>query len=371
MLYRVGTSASGRGRGISRTVLRNVLYLASVGLAVHLILPQIPGLERSARLVAEAAPILVCAAFLAEVASEACYAELLGRSVAAASRLGTSVRSRSRRGLDPWFMLRLTVCGYGAAHVLPGGGAAAATVTYGALRARGVDRRAVGLAVAAVSGLVYGTLVVLFSVSLLYMLVRGDLTLAETALTLVAAALVVAASLACYVVYRRPHAARRVLVDMVYRAVRVVRRRYGRREADELVDRLSDRLREELRSLRRQVRSRPLEVLGWCCLAFGYWTFDALCLVLVFLALGVPVGVGALLVSYGIATAAGALPLTPGGIGVFEATMLATLAVFGVGSEAVIPVLGYRLFNFWLPIPLSALLYPTLRKAGRGGSTVK
>ncbi len=51
--------------------------------------------------------------------------------------------------------------------------------------------------------------------------------------------------------------------------------------------------------------------------------------------------------------------------------MLATLAVFGTGSEAVIPVLGYRVFNFWLPIPLSALLYPTLRigsaKAARGG----
>ena len=40
----------------------------------------------------------------------------------------------------------------------------------------------------------------------------------------------------------------------------------------------------------------------------------------------------------------------------------------GVGSEAAIPVLGYRLFNFWLPIPLSAILYPTLRKAGGGGS---
>ncbi|HET7270764.1 MAG TPA: YbhN family protein [Rubrobacter sp.] len=349
------------GRRISRTVLRNVLYLASVGLAVHLILPQIPGLERSAELVAKAAPLLVFAAFVAEVTSEVCYAELLGRSVAAASRMGTTIRSRSRSGLGPWFTLRLTVCGYGAAHILPGGGAAAATVTYGALRARGVDRKAVGLAVAAVSGLVYGALVVLFSGSLLYMFILGDLTPAQKALTLVAAVLVVAGTFAGYVAYRKPRVARRILGDIVHRTVRVVRRQYGRREADELIDRLADRLGEELRSLRRQVRSRPLEVLGWCCLAFGYWVFDALCLVLIFLALGVPAGVGELLVAYGIATAAGALPLTPGGIGVFEATMLATLAVFGVGSEAAIPVLGYRLFNFWLPIPLSALLYPTLR----------
>ena len=108
-----------------------------------------------------------------------------------------------------------------------------------------------------------------------------------------------------------------------------------------------------------------MEVVGWCCLAFSYWAFDASCLVLMFHALGVQAGTGELLVAYGIATAAGALPLTPGGIGVFEATMLATLAVFGVGSGAAVPVLGYRLFNFWLPIPLYAIFYPGLRKPGR------
>jgi glycosyltransferase 2 family protein len=346
--------------------MRNLLYLGSVGLAVHLILPQIPGLEHSARLVAGASPLLVCAAFLAEVSSEACYAELLGRAVAGASRGGTTARSRSRRGLGPWFMVRLTVCGYGAAHVLPGGGAAAATVTYGALRARGVDRTAVGLAVAAVSVLVYGALGVLFAGSLLYLLVRGDLTPAEVVLTVMASVFVVAASLAGYVAYRRPRVARRMSKDTVYRVVLIVRRRYGRRAADELVDRLADRLGEELRALRQQVKRRPLEVLGWYCLAFGYWAFDATCLVLVFLALGVPAGTGELLVAYGIATAAGSLPLTPGGIGVFEATMLATLAVFGVGAEAAIPILGYRLFNFWMPIPLAALIYPTLRISKTG-----
>ena len=45
--------------------------------------------------------------------------------------------------------------------------------------------------------------------------------------------------------------------------------------------------------------------------------------------------------------------------------MLATLARLGVGSEAVIPILGYRLFNFWLPMPLAVVFYPTLGWAGR------
>ena len=351
--------------GRYRKVLRNVVYLASLGLAVHLILPRIPGLEHSAGLVVEASPFLVGAAFVAELLSELSYAELLGRSVAAASRSDTGVRSRSYRGLGPLFMLRLTVCGYGAAHVLPGGGAAAATVTYGALRARGVDRRTVGLAVAAVTGLVYGALFVLFSGSLLYMFVRGDLTPAETVLTLVAAAALVAAFLAVYAVRARPRAARRMLEGAVYRVVRVVRRRYQREDADDLVKRFADRVGGEMGSLRRPLRARPFEVVWWCCLAFSYWAFDALCLVLMFHALGVQAGTAELLVAYGIATAAGTLPLTPGGIGVFEAAMLATLAVFGVGAGAAVPMLGYRLFNFWLPIPLSAIFYPGLHKPGR------
>jgi glycosyltransferase 2 family protein len=85
----------------------------------------------------------------------------------------------------------------------------------------------------------------------------------------------------------------------------------------------------------------------------------------VFAALGVPASPILLVVAYGVATALAAIPLTPGGIGVFETTMLATLALLGVGSEAAIPILGYRLFNFWLPIPLAAVFYPTLRRAGR------
>src|SRR5215203_2703877 len=245
-------------------------------------------------------------------------------------------------------------------------GAAAATVTYAALRARGVDRKAVGLAVAAVTGLVYGALFVLFSGSLLYMFVRGDLTPAETLITLVAAGALVAVFLAVYAVRARPQRARRMLEGAVYGVIRVVRRRYRREDAEELVKRLADRVGEETRSLRRQIGDRPFEGVWWCCLAFAYWACDAACLVLMFHALGVQAGTAELLVAYGIVTAAGTLPLTPGGIGVFEATMLATLAVFGIGAGAAVPVLGYRLFNFWLPIPLYVILYPSLRKSGRG-----
>ena len=107
-----------------RTLLRSVLYLASIGLALHLILPQLPGIERSLVLVADSSRSLILAALLAILASQLCYAELLGRSAGAAVGASAYTRRR-RRGLGRWFMLRLTIAEHGAARVLPGGGSSA------------------------------------------------------------------------------------------------------------------------------------------------------------------------------------------------------------------------------------------------------
>ena len=342
--------------------MRGVLLVGSIGLALHLVFPQIPGLERSLRLVAGTSHILVGAAFLAELVSELCYAELFGRSVGVIFAGTSSPRSRRPRR---WFMLRLAVTGYGAAHVLPGGGAAATAVAYGALRRQGYDPERVGLALAAVSVLVYGALGVLFSGSLLYMLLDGDLGPADTVASIFFLALTISVALGAYIAYRRPTLAKNV----VRRGTRLVGRLLGgevlRRRVGVWSVRLISRLGEELRAARRQLARRSAEAPKLTALALGYWAFDALCLILMFYALGVAADPLVLLVAYGVATAISAIPLTPGGIGIFEVTMLATLALLGVGSEAAIPILGYRLFNFWLPIPLAAVFYPTLRRAER------
>jgi uncharacterized protein (TIRG00374 family) len=172
-------------------------------------------------------------------------------------------------------------------------------------------------------------------------------------------------ALGAYAAYRRPTLVR----DVAKAGTRLVGRLLGegalQRKTETWLVQLVSRLGEELRAARRQLVGRSAELPKLAALALGYWAFDILCLILVFAALGVPASPILLVVAYGVATALAAIPLTPGGIGVFEATMLATLALLGVGSEAAIPILGYRLFNFWLPIPLAAIFYPTLRRAGR------
>ena len=351
------------GRSYVRKLVRGVLLVGSVGLALHLVLPQITGLERSLRLVASTSHPLVGAAFLAELLSELCYAELLRRSVGVVFTAGSSP---SFRRLGRWFMLRLTVTGYGAAHVLPGGGATAAAVTYSALRRKGYGPESVGLALAAVSVLTYGALGILFCGSLIYMLLDGDLGPVSTAATIFVLALTLSVTTFAYAAYRRPTFAKNVAQKGARLTGRLLGDEGWRRRARTWAARLISRLGEELRAARRQLAVRPAEVPKLAALAMGYWAFDALCLILMFDALGVAADPFVLLVAYGVATTIAAIPLTPGGIGIFEVTMLATLALLGVGSEAAIPILGYRLFNFWLPIPLALVFYPTLRCNGRG-----
>jgi uncharacterized protein (TIRG00374 family) len=357
-----------------RAFLRHALYLLSIGLAIHLVLPHIPGLEHSGRLVMQAAPLLIAAAFLAELSSVLCYAELMGRSVGGAMGLGTSIRRRRQGGLGRWFMLRLTVSEIGASHVLPGGGASMAAVTYGALRTRDFEPGKIGLALAVMASLVYGTLGVIFAGSLTYILLSRELGTVGLISTLFGLAVTLAAFAGSYEAYRRPQLVRRTLnrtSHAIFRAFGFVfRRSWSEQRAKDLSKRLVERLREEVRATRQQLLGRPGEAVQLVALAFGYWVFDFLCLFLVFWALGIPAGTIDLLVAYGIATATGAIPITPGGVGIFEATMLATLALLGAGADAIVAILGYRLFNFWLPIPLAAIFYPTLhwkfKRRGKG-----
>ncbi len=345
-----------------RAWLQAVLYLASAGLALHLILPQLPGIRRSLALVAGSSGPLLVAAFGAILASFLCYGELLGRSAGAAAGFGASIERRRRRGLGRFFTLRLTVVVHGAYRVLPGGGGATAAVTYAALRNRGLSPAKVGLAVAAAGALMYAVLGAWLLLSLLYLILDRELNRLATVGALLLFALTIAAIVAALVAQRRPVAVQKALSGLLYWAGRpFLRRRWSRERTERWAERVVSWLRDEAKAIGDQLLGSPTRALKLVALAFGYWAFDALCLIVVFLALGVEFGVVGLLVAYGVATAVGNLPITPGGLGTFEAAMLGTLAVLGYGPDAAISVLGYRLFNFWLPIPLAVLLYPTLR----------
>jgi uncharacterized protein (TIRG00374 family) len=79
-------------------------------------------------------------------------------------------------------------------------------------------------------------------------------------------------------------------------------------------------------------------------------------------AFGQPIEVGPLLATYGVGSLIAMLPLTPGGVGLVEGVMVPALLGFGVPhSAALLGVIGWRVFEYWLPIPVGGAAYASLR----------
>ena len=95
--------------------------------------------------------------------------------------------------------------------------------------------------------------------------------------------------------------------------------------------------------------------------AAGNWFFDAASLWTFLAAYGYWINPVTLLVAYGIANLVSTLPISPGGLGLIEGTLIPSLVGFGTPSAtAVLAVVSWRLFEFWAPI-LVGLSYLSLR----------
>ncbi len=117
----------------------------------------------------------------------------------------------------------------------------------------------------------------------------------------------------------------------------------------------------------RLIRTRDPELLG----APGWWGFDIAVLWASFHAFGGSPAVAPLVVAYFIGQLGNLLPL-PGGIGGVDGAMIGALSAFGVpGSLAVVSVLAYRAFAFWLPTLPGAVAYFQLRRTVRGWEASK
>ena len=85
---------------------------------------------------------------------------------------------------------------------------------------------------------------------------------------------------------------------------------------------------------------------------------DYAALVAALVAFGAHARPAEVLLAYVVAQALAFVPITPGGLGFVDAGLTALLVVIGIPTDtALIATLLYRLFSFWLPIPVGALAW--------------
>jgi uncharacterized membrane protein YbhN (UPF0104 family) len=113
-----------------------------------------------------------------------------------------------------------------------------------------------------------------------------------------------------------------------------------------------------VRDARRLLRTGNAGLAG----ALIWWGFDIAVLWACFNAFGEAPAFAVVTVAYLVGMLANTLPL-PGGVGGVDGGMVGALIVFGVEPElALISVLAYRGFAFWLPIIPGAVAYLGLRR---------
>jgi uncharacterized protein (TIRG00374 family) len=83
------------------------------------------------------------------------------------------------------------------------------------------------------------------------------------------------------------------------------------------------------------------------------WLLDAVALWCSVRAFGHSLGPVGLAVAYGLANVAAALPFTPRALGIVEGILVPTLVAFQTTRGiAMLGVLTWRLFSFWIPTPI-------------------
>jgi uncharacterized membrane protein YbhN (UPF0104 family) len=285
-----------------------------------------------------ATPVLIVAALAAELASLACF-----------SRLTLVLLTGPR---PPYLsVLAIDVTGNGFSHVAPGGGASAAVLRLGLFSRAGVDRlEAVGAA--AVQYAV--TLVWMVAVLLLGLVAAVPSPSTEPivrTVAVMAAVLVTAAGGLVAVLMARP--------DQVV-AVTHALAKHLPLVPPLVLEGMARTLVAQVGLLARSPRTNRRALL-W---AMAYWSCDALSLHLSLWAFGDPPGPGALLTTYALVSLLALLPLTPGGLGLVEGVGVPLLVSFGTPHDtALLGVLTWRLFGFWLTIPLALAAYVWLRTA--------
>ncbi|WP_165036376.1 lysylphosphatidylglycerol synthase transmembrane domain-containing protein [Candidatus Protofrankia californiensis] len=303
----------------------------------YAVLPQLAGARKALETFSGVEPRYLVVGLLLEAASLLAYA-MLTRSVLA---------REGRPSL--WTLIRIDLTTLGVSHMLPGGAATASALRYRLQRSAGINASE-AVSAAAIQGA--GSAVVLNVILWIGLLIsipsRGGNPIYGTAAA-VGTLLIAAVFIGVVLLTRGSERTVRIVRSIAHRVPGL-----SPDGAEQLVRTFADRLRVLGADKPLLIRATLWAAANWLLDAASLWVF--------LYAYGHATPLDGLLVAYGLANVLAAIPITPGGIGIIEGALVPTLVGFSATrAVALLGVVTWRLANFWLPIPISALAYLSLR----------
>jgi uncharacterized protein (TIRG00374 family) len=320
-----------------KDVAKRAVVVGLAGLAIYLVFPAITEVLASWPRLSTLDPPWLALAIAAELAHFWCTIAL--------QRLALRTRE--------WFPVATsTLAGNAITLIVPGGAAVGAAVQFRMLAASGLETSETVGGLAAFSLLGVGGLLALPLFALPVILLG-----APTSRGLVNTAILGAIGFVAFVAFGAVVLAYDAPLRWCGRAVQRVRNWVLRKRPP------MTGLDETLLTQRNQIRA----VLGhqwWqaLLLSAGRLAFDYLCLLAALLATGSRPRPSLILVAYAAAGIIGLIPITPGGLGVVEASLTGLLVLAEVNSsQAVLATLAYRLASYWAPLLAGPVAYGLFR----------
>ena len=310
-----------------KTLVKRVLPVAVAGGAIYLVLPALIKVLGEWPRLSALNPVWFTVALAAEIAAFTCNFAL--------QRLALRTRG--------WFaVVTAGLAGNAVTNSLPGGDAAGAAVQFSMLTTAGFDTdTAVGglttFSLLGVGGLLALPVFVLPAILAAVPVSRG---LVHTALLGLAGFILYAI---CGVILLRTDRPLTVLG----RAVQALRNRVTRGRRAPLTG-LDTRLLAERDTIRAVLGQKWWQAV---LLTAGRLGFDYGCLLCALRATGAAPQPSLVLLAYSAAGIVALFPLTPGGLGIVEASLSGLLILAGIHpADAFLATLAYRIASYWLPL---------------------
>jgi len=323
-------------------VLLGVFLVVSLA-ALYFLLPRLVGLDETWEQIERGRPVWIIAALLLTFGMFGGYvAQFRGVFGRAATRIGWRAS------------YQITLAGLAASRLFAAGGAGGLVLTAWALRRSGMRKRTVAdktIAFLVLTYFPYAVAVVVCGFGLHWGLFNGEHPFSLTLVPAVIAVVLMAITLAIAV----------IPTDLQLRLRGL--RREGR------LGRLTHQLAAApasssagVRDAMEHLRSRDPALAG----SVLFWAFQIAVLWAAFHAFGDSPPVAVLVQGFFVGMLGNLLPM-PGGVGGVEGGMIGTFVAFGVADNlAVVAVLVFRAFTFWLPLLPGVIAYFRLRRTVDG-----
>lgn len=320
-----------------KAVVKRSIVVVVSGVALYLVLPEVIAVFHAWPRLVSLNLLWFIPALVSEAAHFACTFSL--------QRIALRTKA--------WFsVITAQLAGNAISLIVPGGAAAGAAVQFRMLAVSGMDATDAVGGLTAFSFLGIGGLLALPVFVLPVVLFGSPVStgLFDAAIIGAIGFVLFVALGAMFMAYEKP-------LCWAGQVAQAVRNRILRKRTP--ITGLPDRLLEQ-RNLIRTVLGQQ----WWqaTLLSAGRLLFDYLCLLFSVRAVGAHPRPSLILLAYAVAGIIGLVPITPGGLGIVEASLSGLLVLAGLtGVEAVLATLAYRLASYWLPLLAGPFAYAVFK----------